>query len=201
MLSDKREQIAEEAARIMIEQGERDFHAAKIKASRIHTISSQADLPSNQEVENHIKKRQSTFGFNSQRELVSKKRLEAQIAMNFFRDFDPYLTGPILDGTATKYSPIEIHLFVDAVEEVTIFLMEHNAPFQLKDKRMRMGKNEEIVIPVISFIANDQELEVSVFPIKYRNHSPLSPIDGAPQRRVNIAKLKKLIERDQAPST
>ena len=197
MLSNLRQQIAEEAAKIMIENGERDYHAAKLKAAKQIVVYDQTDLPSNQEIEEHIKKRQAIFGASQQQELIRSKRLEAQKAMNFFKDFNPCLTGPVLDGTASRYSPIEIHLFVDAMEEVTIFLMDHDVPFQLSDRRMKLGKNEEITVPVFSFFANDQEVEVSAFSPKYKSHSPLSPIDGAPQKRANLKKLQKLLENDQ----
>ncbi|MDX1812580.1 MAG: hypothetical protein R3240_11565, partial [Gammaproteobacteria bacterium] len=62
------------------------------------------------------------------------------------------------------------------------------------------GKNEEIRVPVLSFYASDQPVELTVFPYKYRNHSPLSSIDNAPQRRVNLKKLEKLLASDQEAS-
>lgn len=196
MRSNARQQIAEEAARIMIEHGETSYHLAKQKAAQKNVVESQADLPTNQEIEEQIKLRQSLFDPEAQKKLILKKRLEALSAMKFFKDFEPYLAGPVLDGTASKYSPIDIHLFVDAVEEVTIFLMEHNVPFQLIDRRLRLGKDDELTVPVLSFYADDQLIELSIFQHKYRAHSPLSPVDGAPQKRAHIAKLEKLIDKD-----
>lgn len=196
MKSNTRQQIAEEAARIMIEQGETNFHAAKQKAAQKSVVESQADLPTNQEIEDQIKFRQSLFDPEAQKKLISKKRLEAVRAMKFFKDFEPHLTGAVLEGTASKYSPVEIHLFVDALEEVTIFLMEHNVPFQLVDRRLRLGKSDEITVPVLSFYADDQLVELTVFSHKYRSHSPLSPVDGAPQKRVSLMKLEKIIRKE-----
>lgn len=198
MRSNVRQKIAEEAARIMLDQGETDYHNAKQKAAAKSSVSDKDDLPSNQEIEDQIKLRQTLFDPGAQKELIRLKRLEAQKAMTFFQDFNPLLAGPVMEGTASKYSPIEIHLFVDAVEEVTIFLMEHDVPFQIIDRRLRMGKNEELTVPVLSFYAHDQLVEVSVFQPKYRSHSPLSPVDGAPQRRINRDKLQKLLDKSKS---
>jgi len=188
-----RQQIAEEAARLMLENGEASFHIAKRKAAEKTGLTTDDDLPSNQEIEAQIKRRQTLFDGEAHIKLIRDKRQNALSAMGFFKDFTPLLTGPVMDGTASRYSPIEIHLFADTVEEVTIFLIENNIPFQLIDKRLKMGKNEEMQVPVLSFYADEQLMEVSVFPAKYRNHSPLSPVDGTPQKRMNIKKLQKLL--------
>ncbi len=196
MSSTTRQQIAEEAARIMLEHGERDFQSAKLKAAKASGLIDQSALPSNQEIEEQIKQRQVIFTPDTHKALIYNKRLQAQNAMIFFRDFNPHLTGAVFDGTASKYSPLEIHLFVDTVEEVTIFLLEHNAPFQLSERKLRLGKNEEITVPMLRFYADEQEVEVTVFLPKYKNHSPISSIDGAPQRRANLKKLQKVMESD-----
>lgn len=191
-----RQQIAEEAARLMLENGETSFNIAKRKAAEKKGLGPEDDLPSNQEIEAQIKLRQTLFDGEAHINLIRDKRQNALSAMGFFKGFSPMLTGPVMDGTASRYSPIEIHLFADAVEEVTIFLMENKIPFQIIDRRLRMGKNEEMQVPVLSFYADEQLMEVSVFPPKFRNHSPLSQVDGSPQKRMNIKKLQKLLSNE-----
>ncbi|MDX1812905.1 MAG: hypothetical protein R3240_13195, partial [Gammaproteobacteria bacterium] len=121
MNSDLRQEIADEAARIILEHGETNYYLAKQKAAKQKSVVSQSDLPTNQEIEEQVKRRLSLFDGKAQQDLIRSKRLEALSAMKFLQEFAPALTGPVLDGTASKYSPIEIHLFVDTVEQVTIF--------------------------------------------------------------------------------
>ena len=51
LLSDKlRQQIAQEAARIVVDEGERDYFAAKSRAAKRFAVNNQDYLPTNQEI-------------------------------------------------------------------------------------------------------------------------------------------------------
>jgi hypothetical protein len=43
--------------------------------------------------------------------------------------FAPWLTGSVLDGTATRHSRIDILLFPDSAKEVEIFLLDRGIAF------------------------------------------------------------------------
>ena len=54
-------------------------------------------------------------------------------------EFTPYLTGPVLKGTAGPYSDIELQLFPDSSKEVEIFLLNRNIPFSSTEARRYSG--------------------------------------------------------------
>jgi hypothetical protein len=51
------------------------------------------------------------------------------------REFNPYLTGGALDGTAGRYSAAEIELFADSSKDVEIALLSHGISYEVMDKR------------------------------------------------------------------
>ena len=54
MNSDLRQEIADEAARIILEHGETNYYLAKQKAAKQKSVVSQSDLPTNQEIEEQV---------------------------------------------------------------------------------------------------------------------------------------------------
>ena len=54
--------------------------------------------------------------------------------MNLFKDFNPHLTGQLLDGLIPKFPKIQISLFTDNIKEVEYILLNKNIAFDVKDK-------------------------------------------------------------------
>ena len=105
----------------MAEGGIRDYHQAKLKAAERLGIFDDASLPRNREIEDALREYQRLF----QRENVAavRQRREAALrAMEFFRDFEPRLVGPVLEGTADTRSPVTLHLYSDDPDAAPRFL-------------------------------------------------------------------------------
>ena len=64
------------------------------------------------------------------RERLALLRREALELMRLLAVFHPYLTGPVLDGTAGRYAETEIGLFADSAKDVEIFLPERYFSFE-----------------------------------------------------------------------
>lgn len=62
-------------------------------------------------------------------------REEALRIMEMLADFHPYLTGPVLAGTAGAFSAIDLMLFADSAKEVEIFLLDHGLAFEHSEPR------------------------------------------------------------------
>ena len=54
--------------------------------------------------------------------------------MTLFKDFNPHLTGQLLDGLIPKFPKIQISLFTDNLKEVEYILLNKNIAFDIKDK-------------------------------------------------------------------
>lgn len=191
--------IAMEAARILAEGGS-DFQAAKRKAAVRLGAPDTRNLPSNMEIEQALIEHQRLFYGDTQPAHVRALRLEAVKAMEFFRDFEPKLVGPVLNGTAGEHSDVQLHLFAGTQEEVALYLLEQGVPFEQSERRLRFGRDRYEVLPVYRFVAGDVELELTVFPLDRLRQAPCSPVDGRPMRRCNLGQVQALLAESESDS-
>src|ERR1700722_3522251 len=118
-----RRALAQEAARIMAEHGIRDFRIAKRKAAeRLGVVDGSALLPKNSEIESALAEYQRLFGGESHLSALLAQRRAALSALRYLREFEPRLVGPVLSGTATQHSQVQLHLFAERAESVTLKL-------------------------------------------------------------------------------
>src|SRR3972149_11811774 len=128
-----RARIAAVAARIMAEDGIEDFAMAKRKAARQLGAGDTQSLPNNDEIETELRVYQSLYQGDEQRERVRYLRGKALAAMEQLADFQPYLTGPVLRGTAGRYADIDLQVFADSGKDLEIFLLNRNIPYQTSE--------------------------------------------------------------------
>jgi hypothetical protein len=191
-----RRALAQEAARLMAEHGIRDFLVAKRKAAeRLGVIDGAALLPKNSEIEAALAEYQRLFGGTSHLEALDGKRRAALSAMRYLREFAPRLVGPVLSGTATEHAEVQLHLFADRVETVTLKLLDEGIPHELTEKRLKL--NAELVrpFPGVRFEIDDQPIEATVFPTDGIRQAPVSPVDGRPMRRADALEVEALLQR------
>ncbi len=100
--------------------------------------------------------------------------------------------GSVLSGTADANSEVCLHLFSQTAEDLTIFLMDHGIDFQQAERRLKMSGGEFIRMPAFRLVDDGIQLELIVFSDSDRRHPPLSPVDGRPMRRANIAEVASL---------
>ena len=191
-----RERVAQEAARVMIEGGTRDFNLAKRKAMARLRVSGNSKLPGNDEIERAIESYQRLFLGHRQPVELNELRHVALRAMKFLKRFKPRLVGPVLTGTADENSEICLHVFAQTAEDIAIFLLEHGIEHEPSERKLKMGAADTVRMPAFRFLADGRPVELVVFPDSGRRHPPLSPIDGRPMRRANLAEVTSLAVTD-----
>jgi hypothetical protein len=192
---DLRQQLAEEAARLMAEHGIQDFALAKRKAAeRLGVRAGEGLLPSNAQVQERLIERQRTFEPEVHDLRIAKLRLVAANIMGLLDGFRPKLVGAVLEGTATQTSPIELHVFSDSPEAVAAVLEQRGLRLHDSQRRYRFGRELVEQIPGFDLVVDDEELQVMVFPERGPKHSPLSPVDGKPMRRASRPAVLALLE-------
>jgi hypothetical protein len=190
-----RRALAQEAARIMAEHGIRDFLIAKRKAAeRMGVSTNAAVLPRNVEIEDALAEYQRLFGGESHVETLRDQRRAALNAMLYLQEFEPRLVGSVLSGTATEYSAVQLHLFADRAEEVTIKLMDDEIPHEITEKKVRMNAERVLAYPGVRFELDDQSIEAVVFPHDGIRQAPVSPVDGRPMKRANKLEVEALLD-------
>lgn len=192
-----RARIAEEAARIMREQGVRDFLLAKRKAADRLGIMDRTALPANQEVAEALAAQQRLFGGPAHHDNLRALREVALQAMTLLGRFHPRLVGPVLAGTATPHTDVSLHVFAETPEDVAFMLIERGVRYRTGDRRVRLASGEHASYPSFEFELGDVAIEALVFPANGLRQPPLCPVSGGPMRR---ARRKELIEIIDAPA-
>jgi hypothetical protein len=188
-----RRALAQEAARIMAEHGVRDFLFAKRKAAERFGVVDGAVLPRNTEIEDALAAYQRLFGGEQHVESLYAQRLAAIEAMRCLQDFQPRLVGPVLSGTATEHSDVQLHVFADRAETVAFRLMDRRISYEISEKRVKMNADRVLDQPSLHIEIDEQTIEIVVFPIDGIRQAPVSPVDGKPMRRADLADVEALL--------
>jgi hypothetical protein len=125
--------VARRAAEVIMEEGITDYLFAKKKAAKYLGLLTSENLPSNQEIDNALKEYQNIFQEQVDSEIINKIKKEALNTMILFEDFNPHLTGQLLEGLIPKFPKIQINLFTDNIKEVEYTLLNNNITFDTKD--------------------------------------------------------------------
>lgn len=190
--------LAQEAARIMSEQGIDDFGLAKRKAAERLGATDIAVLPKNIEIEAALASHHRLFNAHRHSSALNDLRETALQAMQLLERFQPRLVGPVLSGTASAHAEIALHLFTESSEAVTWHLMEHDIPHHVGERRLRYEPDRLVSYPVVQFVAGDKQIDAVVFPLDGIRQSPSSPVDGRPMRRADMAELEALLASEPA---
>lgn len=193
-----RRHICAEAARIVVEEGVRDYHAAKRKAIHRLNLPNDKNLPGNDEIEAAVAEYLRLFRGARRDTDLRRLRALALEAMDFLARFEPRLVGAVLSGNITADTPIQFHVTADAPEEVRLWLHDRAIPFEQGERRLRFGGERQETVPLFRFSADDVTIEMCVFAREGARELPLSPVDGRPMKRANRREVERLLA---APET
>jgi hypothetical protein len=185
--------IAQECARLIVEEGIQNFGAARRKAALRLAINDRTLLPDNVAIEQALLDRQRLFHADRQVIHLRGLRETALDAMRFLARFRPRLVGPVLSGAAGPHASIHLHLFADSPEEVTLFLMERQIPFETAEHRLSMASGARVCLPVFRFTAGEARIDLTVFGPLAEREAPLSPVNGRPMRRAGPTEVQTLL--------
>jgi len=196
----QRARLAQTAARLMVEQGIRDFRLAKEKAAQRLGVSLRTgQLPKNTEIELAVAEHQRLFAADSQPARLTALREAAVNAMRLFADFSPRLVGDVLSGLADEHSDVQLHVFAEHSESFDMFLHQQGIPFELTERRFRFGRGEYRYYPAFRFYAGDIGVEAVLFPERELRQAPNSLVDGLPMTRAKLTKVERLLAQVHDP--
>jgi hypothetical protein len=191
-----RARLAQEAARVMAEQGVRDYHVAKLKAAERLGIRDDKSLPRNSEIEQALREYQRLFRFDTQPQLLRERRRIAVEAMKFFFRFEPRLVGAVLEGTADAHSAVTLHLFSDDPDAVPRYLQEQRIPYEEQNRKLRTDRETWIEYPVFVFSADDVAIDLTVLPLDALRQAPLDRIAEKPMKRASLGAVEALLDAE-----
>lgn len=189
----RRASLANEAARIIQEQGLKDFRTAKDKAVERLGYRNAGTLPSNGEIEHALAERNRIFGGNAHLMHLGQLRQTAMNMMRALSTYHPRLVGPVLSGHATEHSCIELHLFNDSVEAVSVSLDALGVNHHIAQFRHQFRRGQGQHFPGYRFEIGGCEFLATVFSQLRRRNAPLSPVDGKPMQRADLREIERLL--------
>ncbi len=190
-----RRSVSYEAARIMAEEGVRDYRRAKEKACLRIGISSKQCIPTNLEIEDALEEQLAIFRSEEISELRRNYLTVALEVMELAEYYSPRLTGAVLNGAITSSRPAEIHLFADTFEEICSLLEVNSILHAAKDKRFRFTNNYFQMVSGMKFLIEDVQIELLVF-LPGTPYPPLSAIDGKPIKRASLKKVRRMLAEE-----
>lgn len=191
-----RRMIAQEAARLMYEEGINEYRDAKRKAAKHFgpekVLSLGSHLPSNAEIHEELQRLIGIYEEKVLPERLLRLRILALRYMDILEPFSPYLVGSVLSGAVTDRSDIDIHIFAETMEEVEEHLKEKGVPFEQNVVTIRRG-GEFFEYPHIYIEDEGTVIECSVYPPEDIHKRSKSSITGRAIERVDAKKLRKII--------
>ena len=185
--------LAQEAARIIVEQGIEDYRIAKIKAAERLGMTARGSLPGNPEIEHAVSEHLKLFGRESHLDLLRVLRRAALSAMELLAPFTPRLVGPVLHGTAAANSAVNLHVFSDSAELVAVRLQESSVQYRPYDRRLKSRRDRAETFSGFQFTQDSSSIEATVFPLNGMRQAPISPVNGKPMRRADSQAVLKLL--------
>ena len=196
-----REQLAQEAARLITEHGINDYGQAKRRAAARFGVRNAGALPSNTEIELSVIERQRIFDPDLHESRVTAMRIIAIEIMEMLDEFQPRLVGPVLAGTVTESSPVELHVYTDSPECVLQVLDQSGINSRDYQRRYRLSTRHESIIPGFRFRRQGEPVYVLTFPEKGLRQPPISPVDRRPIRRAARHRVAALLDEKTIHAT
>jgi hypothetical protein len=193
--------IAVEAARLMYEEGVKEYFTAKrLAAKRVlgrvegkRTRYRPAALPSNGEIRDALLSlAEAAEGAGRTRKLFAM-RVVALEAMAQLAAFEPRLIGSVSTGHVRRGSDIDLSLFTDDDEAVERQLADLGWRFETE--RVTIHKFGELRDYLHHHVEERFPIELTVYPLRELRFRPRSSTDGQPIVRLRPSSLEALLAR------
>ncbi|MFT5680555.1 MAG: hypothetical protein ACI8RZ_001461 [Myxococcota bacterium] len=202
--SKHRQRLAVEAARLMFEEGVSQYLDAKrIAARRLFGRSGAkqvrfrpADLPSNGEIRAELLAMAALAEGPSRHRRLFAMRAVALQTMAVLAAFEPRLIGSVASGHIRRGSDIDLHVFTDVEDALTLTLSSIGWGYDLD--RVAIQKDGRIQEFLHVYLDRGFPVELSVYPTRQRRITTRSSTDGLPIDRVSPARLRMLLAAEHA---
>jgi hypothetical protein len=190
MKKDAQKLVAQAAAQFMVDGLESEYLGAKERAVLMLGLGSQTRLPSNRQIREYI-------GLLTREELGSSEvdrrlkemRLIAEEIMMALGDFDPFLIGSTLSGDIHTASDVDLHAYSDDSD----LLKEHLIEWGFEGVEEEFVENRKGKFVHLRWLERGYPVEITVYPLSWRELTPYSSVTGKPMKRANLAGLRRLL--------
>lgn len=189
-------EIAAAAARLIAQDGA-DYASAKRKAARQilgDNIGRPNVLPDNELIEDEVRRYNALFLSDTQPARLFQLRTIALQLMEALQQFQPLLSGPVLNGTAGPHDEIYLQLFAESAKDIHIFLLNKNMLLDMSETAHFKGARYDAV-ETASFLWKNEGVHAAMYELDDRRGALKARADGK-ALRTDIEGLRKLLLDD-----
>jgi hypothetical protein len=189
-------EIAAAAARLVAQDGA-DYGSAKRKAARQILGEQQGRpnlLPDDELIEEQLRLYNALFLADSQPARLFQLRTIALQVMEALEQFQPLLSGAVLNGTAGPHDEIYLQLFAESAKDIHIFLLNKNVLLDMSESPHFKGARYDAV-ETASFLWKNEGVHAAMYEIDDRRGALKTRADGK-VLRTDIAGLRSLLAQD-----
>jgi predicted HD phosphohydrolase len=150
-----------------------------------------ANLPSNAEIRDEIQAMTRLHEGETSAQKLLDMRIEALRIMRILERFRPRLIGSVLTGHVRAGSDIDIHVFTDSVQALSLVLDDESVTYDTERKKVRKHHVETLYTHV--HIRDRFPIELTVYPANKAHYVFKSSITGKPIERASIPELTQLL--------
>lgn len=197
-MSTAREEIAHTAARLVVEEG-LEYGPAKRRAIKQLGLSTRAELPDNDLLEDAVREYLSLFCAETQPGELRALREAAVVWMERLAEFRPHLTGAVWRGTATRLNDIHLQLYCDDSKSAEILLLNKGIDYDVGSApgpRGSMVDRLSLTIPCPA-LGEPVGLHLSILDADDLRGA-LKPDARGRSERGDLAALQRLLNEDAA---
>ncbi len=196
--------LAKEAARLMYEEGVKQYMDAKQMAAR-RLLGQQgkrrlqfrpSQLPSNGEIQQALLELARLREGSDRQDRLFVMRVMALEAMHSLEAFEPRLIGSVSTGHVRRGSDIDLHVFTDDLGVLEQHMEGLGWDFEMSVVTIRSGTGFEDYHH--AHVAGAFELELSVYPTAQRRVVQRSSTDGKPIVRLKARAVESLLEEEHS---
>ena len=172
---------------------ESEYYRAKIKAARqiCKGWVKPADLPSNREIRDEIQCWARLYEGEQRTENLREMRLEALRMMRLLKRFRPRLIGSVWTGHIRSGSDIDLHVFTDSLQAITLILDEQGVLYDVEKKRVTKQGEERIFTHI--HVQDRFPIELTVYAADKAHYVFKSSITGKAIERASIKELEEFL--------
>jgi len=157
--------IASLAARMIMEEGVKDYFFAKKKAAKSLGFHEDINLPTNSQIDIAIEEFHKIYNQDIGIDFLEHFKSQALNIMNMFKNFKPHLMNKLSEGIIPKFPEIKINLFADNIKDIEYVLLNSEIPYEFSETKtnIKARKNLKKLIPTIYLDSHPIPAEVKVY--------------------------------------
>ena len=177
------QRIAQRAAQLICNHQHTDLREASQQATLDLGLPKKEAQPSHSEIEAAITDYRQLFSPDYDMDLISLRQKSLAL-LDFFKQFQPFLVGSVLKGSASKHSDINLLIFSDDPKAIEIFLLNQQIDYSCRERKTQYRQTDA---PAIAFWFDNTQVHLQVLPSTARHQS------NKKNDRANYEQLKLLI--------